>query len=99
MQIESVHDVTNKHKEVFQMPTETIKVEMNESLFKDDIEETTFDDNDWSFHSDRDEHSLNSSHSSFAGRILIVCFSQCIIHESIELHSVTIVIISLRFNC
>lgn len=57
MQIESIHEVINKARDVIDLPHETVKVELNEPNLKCD---QTFDDN-WTFHSEPDELSSQSS--------------------------------------
>lgn len=75
VQIESVHEAICKVQDDLSMPHETIKVEINEALYKNDYDDgdggdnmvdTTFDENDWSFHNEPDE---NSSHDFLTGNI------------------------------
>lgn len=77
VQIESVHEAICKVQDDLSAPPETIKVEINEALYKHDYDDgdggdnmvdTTFVDNDWSFHNEPDE---NSSHDFLTGNIFI----------------------------
>lgn len=88
VQIESVRETICKVQDDLSVPHETIKVEINESLYKNDYDDggdgdggdggdnmvdTTFDDNDWSFHNEPDE---NSSHDFLTGNIYIYSIFQ-----------------------